>query len=161
VEYRFAICLAFILGVGSCATWATGATSTHSDGSRAVGPSEEEKRVLASIDAERSRRSLPPLDMYNGDPSPLAQIARRIRQGAPVDTVLETAIHRLAHMEETEVSGWADEAAALDELGVPPPFVERAEITVALVVERHGASGRYVACFFVIEDGIGAELGYE
>jgi hypothetical protein len=117
------------------------------------------QQIYERIAEERLRHGLPPAEQY-GEPGPLLNAARAIREGHPPETVLSTLMQRVAHLETTEVRGWVVQVADPDQVGVPRFFVEDPDITIAVVAARHGSTGRFVICFLLIEDDVGADLGY-
>src|SRR5688572_29162524 len=116
----------------------------------AISSSPDEARVLALIDAERSRRSLQPASVATED-TPVDSAMRLIERGARPEDAVRGAMARLAEAESTEIRGWLVEAADLEQVQLPSLLVERAEVTLAVRVVRYrtqpGAQQQYLVCF--------------
>jgi len=118
------------------------------------------EEIYGRIDRARRERGLPPAARY-AEPAPLLRAASAIREGHPPDIVLSTLIQRVAHLETTEVRGWVTEVETLSALGVPRFFLEDRDVTLAVVAARAGNRGPWVICFLLIEDDVGADIGYQ
>lgn len=119
----------------------------------------DQARVFEVLNAERSARSLRAVDRVE-EPRPLTTAAEMIRNGAPPEVALRTALGRLVEAESSEGRGWCVPTESLSEPQFPSVIVEREELTLAVVVVRMPtASGAtapaapFVVCYLIVEDG--------
>jgi hypothetical protein len=128
------------------------------NGASAAPMDEDQARVLATINAERNSRELPPVE-FVAEPQPLVTAREMIRRGSPPDVALRTALGRLVEAESSEGRGFCVPSESLSDLELPSVLVEDDELTLGIVVVRMaGGAGDavkepFVVCYLVIEDG--------
>jgi hypothetical protein len=131
------------------------AHSPNASPASSVVTDDDTERVVGVINAERSARELPPVDLV-ADSKPLATAAEMIRRGSPPDVALRTALGRLVEAESSEGRGWCVPTENLAEPQLPAVVLEDDELTLAVVVVRipaEKAPPPFVVCYLVVEDG--------
>ena len=156
---RFAVVLSgFVFASSACGREATsGGDEPKPPPPPPAAIDEDQARVLAVLNAERSARELPPVE-FVADVRPLATAAEMIRRGSPPDIALRTALERVVENESSEGRGWCVPTESLAEPQFPSVVLEDDELTLGIVVVRMPPTGGavsepFVVCYLVIEDG--------
>jgi hypothetical protein len=112
-------------------------------------------RVLASIDAARADRGLPPVNVVE-DSEPLRAAEREILRGATPDQAIRTALQRVVESETSEASGWCLPTHDVSNIELPSVVLEQKEVYLSVVAIRKPPGAEpppLVVCLLVFEDG--------